>query len=440
MLNEEQNRLITQTGAGTSGGQVLRRYWQPAVLTEELEGERPVKAVRLLGEDLVAFRDESGHYGLIGRHCPHRGTDLCYGRLEAGGLRCPFHGWLLDAKGKCLEQPAEPSGSVFHEKIRHTAYPCEERNGIVFAYLGVGDPPLLPELDCFSAPGEFTFAFKGFLECNWLQAVEVGIDPAHASFLHRFFVDEDATEGYGQQFRDNTSGAALPITKVLRKFPKPQIDVESTAYGLRLITRRELNASQTHIRVTNLLFPQAIVIPMSNDMTITQWHVPVDDTHSYWYAIFTAFNTPVDHATMREQRLELYSLPDYLPRLNKTNRYGYDPKEQRELTYTGMGRDINVHDQWAVESPGPIQDRTTEQLGTTDKAIIANRKLLLQAINAVGNGQGIPEAIPRPDAMVSKGPPTVDTVGPSAAWASYWATVDADRRECSAWAGKHTWP
>ena len=102
MLNEEQNRLITQTGAGTSGGQVLRRYWQPAVLTEELEGERPVKAVRLLGEDLVAFRDESGHYGLIGRHCPHRGTDLCYGRLEAGGLRCPFHGWLLDAMGKCL--------------------------------------------------------------------------------------------------------------------------------------------------------------------------------------------------------------------------------------------------------------------------------------------------------------------------------------------------
>ena len=105
-----------------------------------------------------------------------------------------------------------------------------------------------------------------------------------------------------------------------------------------------------------------------------------------------------------------------------------------------MGRDINVHDQWAVESPGPIQNRTTEQLGTTDKAIIANRKLLLQAINAVGNGQGIPEAIPRPDAMVSKGPPTVDTVGPSAAWASYWATVDADRRECSAWAGKRTWP
>ena len=413
---------------------MLRRYWQPAALTEELAGERPVKAVRLLGEHLVVFRDESGRYGLIGRHCPHRGTDLCYGRLEDGGLRCPFHGWLFDVGGNCLEQPAEPSGSTFHEKIRHTAYPCEERNGIIFAYLGEGAPPPFPDLDCFSAPNEFTFAFKGFLDCNWLQALEVGIDPAHASFLHRFFLDENASEGYGQQFRDDTDGANIPVTRLLREFPNPQIDVENTNYGLRIIARRELDAAQTHIRVTNLLFPQAIVIPMSNDMTITQWHVPVDDTRSYWYAIFTAFNNPVDQTTMREQRLELYTLPDYLPRINKANNYGYDLKEQRKLTYTGMGMDINVHDQWAVESPGPIQDRTVEQLGTSDKAIIANRRLLLQAINATGNGQELPEAIPRPEVNGVQGPPAVDTVGPSSDWSSYWLKVDTTRRKQSAWA------
>lgn len=438
MLSAEQNRLITQTGADTPGGQVLRRYWQPVALAEELEGERPVKAVRVLGEDLVAFRDESGRWGLIGRHCPHRGADLCYGRLEDGGLRCPFHGWLLDVHGRCLEQPAEPSGSRFHEKIRHTAYPCEERNGILFAYLGSGTPPPLPDLDCFRAPAEYTFAFKGFLECNWLQALEVGIDPAHASFLHRFFVDEDAAEGYGQQFRDDTDGANLPVTRLLREFPNPRIDVENTDYGLRLIARRELNAEQTHIRVTNLLFPQAIVIPMSNTMTITQWHVPVDDTHSYWYAIFTDFHTPVDHATMREQRLELYTLPDYLPRIGKANDYGYDPQEQRELTYTGMGRDINVHDQWAVESPGPVQDRTTEQLGASDVAIIANRKLLLQAIHAVQSGAAVPETVPHPDTQATQGPPAVDTVGPSSDWDRYWPTVDAARRERSPWVGRRS--
>ena len=438
MLSAEQNRLITQTGADTPGGQVLRRYWQPVALAEELEGERPVKAVRVLGENLVAFRDESGRWGLIGRHCPHRGADLCYGRLEDGGLRCPFHGWLLDVHGRCLEQPAEPSGSRFHEKIRHTAYPCEERNGILFAYLGSGTPPPLPSLDCFRAPAEYTFAFKGFLECNWLQALEVGIDPAHASFLHRFFVDEDAAEGYGQQFRDDTDGANLPVTRLLREFPNPRIDVENTDYGLRLIARRELNAEQTHIRVTNLLFPQAIVIPMSNTMTITQWHVPVDDTHSYWYAIFTDFHTPVDHATMREQRLELYTLPDYLPRIGKANDYGYDPQEQRELTYTGMGRDINVHDQWAVESPGPVQDRTTEQLGASDVAIIANRKLLLQAIHAVQSGAAVPETVPHPDTQATQGPPAVDTVGPSSDWDRYWPTVDAARRERSPWVGRRS--
>ena len=438
MLSAEQNRLITQTGADTPGGQVLRRYWQPVALAEELEGERPVKAVRVLGENLVAFRDESGRWGLIGRHCPHRGADLCYGRLEDGGLRCPFHGWLLDVHGRCLEQPAEPSGSRFHEKIRHTAYPCEERNGILFAYLGSGTPPPLPALDCFRAPAEYTFAFKGFLECNWLQALEVGIDPAHASFLHRFFVDEDAAEGYGQQFRDDTDGANLPVTRLLREFPNPRIDVENTDYGLRLIARRELNAEQTHIRVTNLLFPQAIVIPMSNTMTITQWHVPVDDTHSYWYAIFTDFHTPVDHATMREQRLELYTLPDYLPRIGKANDYGYDPQEQRELTYTGMGRDINVHDQWAVESPGPVQDRTTEQLGASDVAIIANRKLFLQAIHAVQSGAAVPETVPHPDTQATQGPPAVDTVGPSSDWDRYWPTVDAARRERSPWVGRRS--
>jgi len=355
MMSRSQNELITQVSSATPCGNLLRHYWQPAALAVELSGDRPAKAVELLGEQLVLFKDEAGRYGLMDRHCPHRGADLCYGRLEDGGLRCPFHGWLFDVTGQCLEQPAEPEGSTFYQRVRNTAYPCIERNGIVFAYMGPGEPPALPELDCLVAPASHSFAFKGFMDCNWLQALEVGIDPAHASFLHRYFEDE-SEEGYGQQFRDNVE--SMPMTQLLREFPRPEIVVDETEYGMRLVALRKISDTHSHVRVTNLLFPQAICIPMSQQMTITQWHVPVDDVRSYWYAMFTSFDAPVDQQKMRAQREALYELPDYIPKIGKQNNYGFDPEEQRTRTYTGMGDDINVHDQWAVESPGPVADRT----------------------------------------------------------------------------------
>jgi len=229
-----------------------------------------------------------------------------------------------------LEQPAEPEGSRFHSKINHTAYPCIERNGIIFAYMGEGTPPAVPNFDCFAAPDTHTFAFKGLIECNWLQALEVGIDPSHASFLHRFLQDEDPQDGYGKQFRDKAADTDIPMTKILRDYPRPDISVEETDFGLRLISLRNLDNAGMHVRVTNQIFPHAIHIPMSNQMTITQWHVPIDDVTCYWVAIFTSFGEPVDKKLMREQREQLYELPQYRPRLNKTNNYGYDPKEQDE--------------------------------------------------------------------------------------------------------------
>ncbi|MEA2729388.1 MAG: hypothetical protein QOF70_3863, partial [Acetobacteraceae bacterium] len=386
MLSAERNELITLSGPGTKLGDLLRRYWQPAALVDQLDGDRPVVRVRLFGEVFVLFRDERGRYGLLDSHCAHRGADLCFGRAEDGGLRCPFHGWLYDVDGVCLDQPAEPDGGASRGKRLQLAYPCVERNGIVFAYLGPGDPPAFQDLDCFRAPGAYTFAFKGMIACNWLQALEVGIDPAHASFLHRFFQDEDPADSYGKQFRSATMGADMPMSRILREFPRPDIEVEDTDYGLRIAALRRLTETDMHIRVTNLLFPQAFAIPMSKSMTVTQWHVPVDDTHCYWYAIFTSFDTPVDKAAMRAQRLELYALPDYIPCKNRSNDYGFDPFEQRVSTYTGMGTDINVHDQWAVESMGAIQDRTREHLGTSDKAIVQYRRLLRQEIEKVASG------------------------------------------------------
>ncbi len=439
MLKEDLNRLVTQVGPGTGCGKLMRQYWQPAALTEELAGERPVKALTLMGEDLILYRYGDNEYGLIGRHCPHRGADLCFGRLEDGGLRCAFHGWLFDHTGKCLEQPAEPANSNFYKKIKHTAYPCVERNGIIFTYMGTGNPPALPAFDCFEAPNEFTFAFKGFVDCNWLQLNEVGIDPSHASFLHRFFDDETDKEAYGQQFRFSTEENDIAITKVLREYDCPEIEIEQTETGIRLYALRRLNDADMHVRVTNQIFPNAIIIPISNEMMLTQWHVPIDDTTSWWYAIFSSFSEKVDKERMRNDRLELYTLPDYRPRKNRDNDYGYDPEEQRSKTYTGMGEDINVHDQWAVESLGKIQDRTQEHLGTADKAIIANRKLLIRAIEAVERDEE-PEIALRPDDPAAcRGPVAIDTITPVANWSKTWKQTAVERRSRSAWA-QHPWP
>ncbi len=433
MLTAERNALITQSGPGTPLGAFMRHYWQPAALVDEFDGARPVRPVRLLGEDLVLFRDDAGRYGLLGQHCAHRGASLVYGRAEDGGLRCPFHGWLFDASGACLEQPAEPEGSSFCKSIRQTAYRCTVASGIVWAFMGEGEPPALPAFDCFAAPDQYTFAFKGLIECNWLQALEVGIDPAHASYLHRFFEDEDTEAAYGRQFRGTTMGADMPMTRILREYGRPRIEVETTEYGLRIAALRQLNDAEMHIRITNMAFPHAFVIPMSKDMTITQWHVPVDDTHCYWYAIFTSFTASVDKAQMRAQRLKLYTLPDYIPRINRLNDYGFDPHEQETSTYTGMGDDINVHDQWAVESMGPIQDRTRENLGASDKAIAAYRRLLVRAINGVAEGRAPLLAVPAEAASRIHGPASIDAVGPVEGWEAHWQEQDRQRRAASSW-------
>lgn len=433
MISREQNELMTRIGSGTAAGALLRHYWQPVALAEELESERPVKAVRLLGEDFVLFRDASGRVGLIERHCAHRGADLAYGRLEPQGLRCAFHGWLFDVTGRCLETPAEPAGSRLCESVRHRGFPVVLRAGVYWAWLGTDEAPAFPHLDCFVAPDTHVFAFKGYWDCNWLQALEVGIDPAHASYLHRFFEDEDPARAYGRQFRATAMDSELPISRLLREHDRPEIRLERSRYGIRLYTLRRMNAEKVHLRVTNVVFPQAFVIPMSEEMTISQWHVPVDDTGTYWYAIFTSFGAPVDRRTMREQRLKTYPAPDYKPVRNRANQWGYDPGEQAHATYTGMGFDINVHDQWACESQGPIADRTREHLGTTDAGIVLYRRLLVDAIHRVRVGERPPMVLDAQAAASITGPPAIDAVVPADRWQEYWREADARRRRACPW-------
>lgn len=446
-MRADQNERFTRIGPGTACGRLMRQYWQPVALVDEFNpaldprmAVRPAKTVRLLGQDMVLFRDRQGRYGLIDRACPHRGADLAFGRHEGDGLRCPFHGWKFDVEGKCLETPAEPPGSRLCASIRQRSYPLIERSGILFGWFGDEGiaPPPLPALDCYTAPGTHTFAFKGLWRCNWLQAFEVGIDPAHTSFLHRFFSDESLDDSYGRQFRNASAGEVggerWPMSRVMREFHQPDIRVENMPYGMRLTTLRRMSEALTHVRVTHSIFPHTFVIPLSETMTITQMHVPVDDTNVYWYSVFTSFAEPVNKEAMRHQRLRFVELPDYVPKAGRHNGWGYNPQEQATRTYLGMGEDdINVHDQWACESMGAISDRTREHLGMSDRAIIAYRRTLAQAIDDAEAGRTPPGVAHADVAAQRLGPDTVDGFAPTAGWEAWWRHETQAKREAAPW-------
>ena len=401
MIPQSLNDQLTRIGPQTSAGKVLRQYWQPAALVDEFQGDKPLP-VNLMGERLALCRNGEGKLHLVTRQ-------------SSPDERPTYHP---------DEVVVDESGPI---------YPIVEKRGIFFAFMGEGALPDFPNFDCFRAPDTHVFAFKGLWECNWMQALEIGIDPAHASFLHRFLEDEDPDESYGKQFRDKAAHTNMPMTQILREYPRPELKVDETDYGLKITALRHMKNELTHVRVTNAIFPEAICIPMSREMTITQWHVPVDDENCYWYTMFTSFDTPVNKKLMREQRLAEHTLPEYAPVKNKSNDYHYDPEEQRTVTYTGMGLDINVHDQWAVEMMGSIQDRTREHLGRSDVAIIRHRRMLRQAIAAVEAGELDALPMQQVDASAVVGPLSNDAVASTDNWQNASWEQDMERRAACSW-------
>ena len=393
---------ITRIGANDDAGLLLRQYWQPAALCDDITFGLPF-GVNLLNEKLALVKDRSG-FKLVTRI-----VDESYSPREI------------------------PKAEDIEIDVDGPIYPTVQKSGVIFAYLGSGKPPEFPNFDCFRAPDTHVFAFKGLWRCNWLQALEVGIDPAHASFLHRFLQDEDPMEGYGKQFRDTAANTNIPMTKILREYPRPEILVDETEYGLKITALRHMKNGLTHVRVTNQIFPQAICIPMSREMTITQWHVPIDNENCYWYSIFTSFDKPINKRLMREQRLQEHTVPDYAPIKNAENNYNYDPHEQKFETYTGMGLDINVHDQWAVEGMGPIQDRTQEHLGRSDVAIIRYRRILRQAIADLRSYKF--DQLPMTDdaTVKIKGPLSNDAITKTSNWKKASQAADFERRKVCPW-------
>ena len=432
MLSAEKNERLTHTGPGTPMGAIMRRYWQPFALVEEFPDERPVREIRVLGEDLVVFRDDEGRYGALARRCAHRAGDLAFGRREDGGLRCPYHGWLYGHDGRCLEQPAEPAGSTYHERVRQPAYPCVERNGIVYGYMGGGEGPPLLGFDWFDAPASHCFVFKALQRANWLQAVEGEIDPAHLSYLHRYLDDDaegDGTYGF-KQFLAAADDSNVSVTTILREVPNPRLEIARTDFGVRIFALRDWR-DFTYVRVTNYLFPHTAVVAIG-DWTLVQIHVPIDDVSNWRYDIFYDFRRPIDGEALRAEKLKTYEVPGYVPRRNMENRYGFSADEQRIGTYAGVGYDFNIHDTMILEGQGAIQDRSRENLAYTDMAIIAARKMLTEALDGetappmcAGNG-----GASRYDHLVS-----IDAVAPAGEWRGAWVAKQLDRRAQSGWAG-----
>lgn len=393
MLTAEQNDLLTQTGPGTPGGELLRRYWQPVALANELSPGGDPLPIDILSEKLVLFRDEVGRLGLLGRHCPHRGADLSYGRLEDGGLRCLYHGWLFDVDGKCLDQPAEPVGSTFKNRVCQISYPVVERGGAIFAYMGPGEPPLFPAYDFFQFPREHVFARKLFKQCNYLQANEGNYDPAHVGFLHR---STQTLNRSGLVFGNMRRFGHVDIADAqIDPFATPQIGIEDAPFGLRIFQVREGGPDKTYLRVTTFGMPNFSVIagPQGGEGHVGIWHVPIND-HVHWRFGFTLRrDTPIEDARKEGEfapsiraRDPEYFEGEFYHRQRLENRYLQDRQSFAD-SYTGMGPNFSVHDAFATESQGAIQDRTKEHLGKNDLAIAAARRLMLRAIADVQAGK-----------------------------------------------------
>jgi nitrite reductase/ring-hydroxylating ferredoxin subunit len=384
MLSKEENELVTRVGPGTPMGMALRRYWVPALLAEELpEADGPPVRVRLLGENLVAFRDTDGGVGLLGYHCPHRGAPLFFGRNEEHGLRCVYHGWKFDRGGNCVDMPNEPPQSTFKDKIHHTAYPCLELAGVVWAYLGPPErqPPPPPAMEWARLSAGHAYCSKTFEACNYLQAMEGGLDTSHSSFLHR---------------PDRTT-RKQPTLDYRRRATAPRLEVLPTDYGYSYASIRHLpDDGRNYVRVYHFVMPfqQMRVFEGYVGKPVLKGHlwVPVDDTHTYVYNWFChADGSPLTPEEILQEETEAGRgpddlLPGYVLKRNATNDYLIDREAQRTHSWTGLPG-VNTQDFVMQEGMGPVYDRTQEHLGTADVAIITMRRLLLDAARDMQAGR-----------------------------------------------------
>ena len=389
MLKKEHNDLLTQTGPDAPMGRLFRSYWTPALLTEELpENDCPPVRVKLLSERLLAFRDSEGRYGLIDEFCPHRGVSLWFGRNEECGLRCPYHGWKFDVTGQCIDMPSEPEGSGFAQKVKQTSYPLVERGGVLWTYMGAPDKqPPLPEWEFATVPKPQSFTSKRVQECNWLQAMEGGIDSSHVSFLHRGDLNSDPLFR-GARGNQYNLGDARPVFEV----------VESPG-GLYIGARRNAENGHYYWRITQWVMPSfTMIAPRGNHSVHGHFWIPIDDENCWaWSFDYHPIRTLTDAevAAMRDGKgIHVKYVPGtFRPLANKDNDYLMNRTAQKAgTTYSGI-EGIAMQDASLQESMGPIVDRTKETLVSTDSGIIMARQRLLRAAKALAENGTPPPGV-----------------------------------------------
>jgi phthalate 4,5-dioxygenase len=386
MLTQQDNHLITRAGPGTAVGELFRRFWLPAMLPEELPSpDCPPLRITLLGERLVAFRATDGTVGFVAESCPHRGASMFFGRNEEQGLRCVYHGWKFDVSGACVDMPNEPAESNFKHKIRMTAYPSREWQGIVWIYMGPADlKPELPQFEWTAVPSANRYIGKYLVEANYLQVIEGSIDTVHSTYLHR---------------GPSTLQHEAP-RRVLLDFSRdvaPRFFTKETEYGVMVAARRDAPDDRYFWRITQVYLPSYSMIPADPDggasLIMT---VPSDDVTCYCWKWTWNPKQPwteeqvADLKGGSKRRIGGISYPELLPGVlrpvaNARNDYFIDRELQKTLNFTGIPGQ-SEQDLAVQESMGPVMDRTKEHLGNTDLGIIGARRRILRAARSLQQG------------------------------------------------------
>jgi phenylpropionate dioxygenase-like ring-hydroxylating dioxygenase large terminal subunit len=388
MLSREDNQLIAQVGPGTPMGNLFRLFWLPGLIADRLrEPDGPPVRLRILGEDLVAFRDSAGKVGFVQKHCPHRGASLFFGRNEEEGLRCVYHGWKFDASGACVDMPNEPPESNFRHKVRVTAYPSAEHGGLIWIYMGPPDrTPELPQLEWTQVSPEHRTLSMWMNRSNWLQILEGDFDTCHSMFLH------SAMDPSLQQ-----ASRRLDIMKD----KSPRIAAKQTEYGMVYGGRYQTIDGHYVWRLTQWLLPSSSIIASRQYPFNGRYFVPMDDHHT---AVFSYLCHPTENIANGQHSVAArtgahvdtdwttFQFPDGtiidtgVPIWDRRNDYGLDREVQRTRNYAGMLHGAQNQDLAMTETMGIVVDRTKERLGTTDTAIIALRRRIIQMARDLERG------------------------------------------------------
>jgi phthalate 4,5-dioxygenase len=396
MLTREENDLLCRVEGAAPMGQLMRRHWLPACLSEEVvEADGDPVPVRILGEDLVVFRDSDGRLGVLDRYCPHRRASLVFGRNEDCGLRCLYHGWKIDVEGNVVEMPSETAGSTLAQKVKHTAYPAHEHGGFVWVYMGPREtmpafepPPFAP------SAGAKLAIVKFVIDCNWAQVLEGAIDSAHSSSLH----STDMTPARVDSAKATASAWLRPSTD-----KAPRLVSATTDYGFKYAAiRRPITnaAASDYVRISVFVAPVTVLIPPNNLYNVANINVPIDDTHTMFHFIAWNEGEPagVDPEAWRKfcsAQVGIDVDRDWRRSRNAANRYGQDRQAMKLGSFTGIPG-IPNQDVAMWETMGPIADRSRDRLGASDLAIVEFRRIMLDAVqNFAAGGKALGADVPR---------------------------------------------